>query len=307
MAGMPTHPLHAPVLDWYRHHARDLPWRRPDRTPWGVLVSEVMLQQTPVARVLPAWQAWTERWPSPADLAVEPPGEAIRMWNRLGYPRRALRLHEAATVMVERYAGRVPDQVHQLIALPGVGAYTAAAVASFAFGQRHAVVDTNVRRVLARAVTGTALPAPTLTAAETRLATDLVPPDPDVAVAWAVASMELGALTCTARAPACRQCPVNDLCRWRTLGSPAHDGPPRRGQTYAGTDRYVRGLLLATLRSASGPVSRAELTAGAPDAVLRDPLQRDRCLHTLILDGLVEPVDGDAFALPGHNASTTPA
>src|SRR5664279_62145 len=172
---MPVHPLHEPVLAWYRSKARDLPWRASDRTPWGVLVSEVMLQQTPVVRVLPAWQAWLERWPQPAALAGDDPGEAIRMWGRLGYPRRALRLHRTATTIVERHDGAVPSSLDDLLALPGIGAYTAAAVASFAFGQRHPVVDTNVRRVLARAVTGTAGPARALSAADARLAAALVP------------------------------------------------------------------------------------------------------------------------------------
>ena len=298
MAAMPEHPLHRPVLSWYAVHARELPWREPGCSPWGVLVSEVMLQQTPVVRVLPAWQQWLERWPAPAALAADSPGEAIRLWNRLGYPRRALRLHEAAVAMVERHGGEVPPSVEDLLALPGIGAYTAAAVATFAFGQRHAVVDTNVRRVHARAVTGHQHAAPALTAVESRLAASLVPDDPASAARWAVAGMELGALICTARAPRCGDCPVAGLCRWRLDGSPAHDGPPRRGQTYAGTDRFVRGLILGALRAADHPtVAPSALVAAAPDAVLRDPGQRDRCLDSLVADGLVEPVDG-GYRLP---------
>ncbi len=296
MRAMPAHPLHAPVLGWYDVRARDLPWRRPGCPPWGVFVSEVMLQQTPVARVLPAWTAWMDRWPTPADLAADSPGEAIRRWDRLGYPRRALRLHAAAAAMVERHGGAVPSGHAQLLALPGVGSYTAAAVASFAFGQRHAVVDTNVRRVLARAVTGTALPAPALTAAESRLAEAVLPDAPATAARWGVAVMELGALVCTARGPRCGQCPVRDLCRWQADGAPAATGPPRRGQGYAGTDRLVRGLLLARLRAAPAAVPRGELLAAVPDAALRDPRadphQEQRCLGTLVEDGLVEPVDG---------------
>jgi A/G-specific adenine glycosylase len=257
-----------------------------------------MLQQTPVARVLPAWERWMRRWPDPADLAADAPGEAIRMWERLGYPRRALRLHAAATAVVERHGGRVPSSHADLLALPGVGAYTAAAVASFAFGARHAVVDTNVRRVLARVVTGTRYPAPALTTAETALAERLLPVDPATAARWAVASMELGALVCTARTPRCDACPVAGLCRWRLDGSPEHDGPPRRGQAYEGTDRRVRGLLLAALRAADGPLPLAALEAAAPDAVLRDPLQRARALDGLVADGLVEPLDGPSFRLP---------
>ncbi len=286
------------MLAWYDANARDLPWRASDRTPWGVLVSEIMLQQTPVVRVLPAWQRWMQRWPRPADLAAEAPGEAIRAWERLGYPRRALRLHAAATAIVERHAGEVPDDHAALLALPGIGAYTAAAVASFAFGRRHAVVDTNVRRVLARVVTGTRYPAPALTAAESALAERLVPAEPAVAARWAVASMELGALVCTARAPRCEACPVADLCRWRLAGSPEHDGPPRRGQAYEGTDRYVRGLLLAALRASDTPLPMAALVDAAPDGSLRDPQQRDRALDGLVADGLVEPLPDAFFALP---------
>jgi A/G-specific adenine glycosylase len=263
-----------------------------------VLVSEFMLQQTPVARVLPVWHEWLARWPAPADLAAEPPGEAVRAWGRLGYPRRALRLHRAAQQVVERHGGEVPDDVVALRALDGVGHYTATAVSTFAFGHRHAVVDTNVRRVLARAVEGRALPAPTLTAAEQRLATDLVPADRDTAARWAIAVMELGALVCTARAPRCGDCPVADRCAWRRAGAPAYDGPTRRGQAWAGTDRQVRGRLLAVLREARHPVSDRELRAAVPDDVLRDPRQRDRALASLIEDGLVEPAPG-GYALPG--------
>jgi A/G-specific adenine glycosylase len=296
---MPAHALHSPILTWYAANARDLPWRDPACGPWGVLVSEVMLQQTPVVRVLPVWQDWTTRWPRPADLAIEPPGEAIRHWGRLGYPRRALRLHAAARAIVDRHDGEVPADHELLLALPGIGAYTAAAVASFAFRQRHAVLDTNVRRVLARTVTGTEYPAPSVTAAEARLAASLVPDDAETAATWAVAAMELGALICTARAPRCTDCPVRTRCRWQLDGAPPHAGPPRRGQTYAGTDRYVRGLLLAALRATPGPVPRHALVAAAPDAALRDPGQRDRCLDGLVADGLVEPLSGRRYRLPG--------
>src|SRR3954471_21891162 len=143
-------PLGGEVERWYADNARDLPWRRPDVSPWAVLVSEVMLQQTPAARVIPAWQEWMQRWPTPADLAAQPAGEAVRAWGRLGYPRRALRLHAAAAAIVERFGGEVPESRAELLTLPGVGDYTAAAVASFAFGRREVVLDTNVRRVLAR-------------------------------------------------------------------------------------------------------------------------------------------------------------
>src|SRR5215218_8508734 len=139
---------------WFADAARPLPWRAAEVSPWAVLVSEVMLQQTQVARVVPRWEAWMERWPTPAALAAEPPSEAVRAWDRLGYPRRALWLHRAAVEIVERHGGEVPADLDALLALQGVGPYTARAVAAFAFGLRYPVVDTNTRRVIARAVTG---------------------------------------------------------------------------------------------------------------------------------------------------------
>jgi A/G-specific adenine glycosylase len=286
--------LHVAVLDWYAASARRLPWREPDAGAWAVLVSEFMLQQTPVSRVLPAYTAWLERWPTPAALAAEPPGEAVRAWGRLGYPRRALRLHAAATAIVERHGGVVPAGHADLLALPGVGVYTAAAVASFAYGQRHAVVDTNVRRVFARAVDGVAKPSRSPTRGDLELAESLLPDDPATAARWAVASMELGALVCTARSPRCGACPISGRCAWVLAGRPLYDGPPRRGQTYDGTDRQARGRLLAVLRDATGPVPRHDLDQAWPDAV-----QRERALDGLVSDGLVEPLARDRFALPG--------
>lgn len=285
--------LHGPVLDWYAVHRRDLPWRDPSCSPWGVLVSEIMLQQTPVARVLPVWRRWVELWPTPADLAAAPTGEAVREWGRLGYPRRALRLHAAATAIRDQHSGEVPDDEATLRTLPGIGDYTAAAVAAFAFGRRATVVDTNVRRVHARAVTGAALPAPSLTRAEVGLATELLPEDDEDAATWNVAVMELGALICTARGPRCDICPVSRLCAWRLAGSPPHDGPPRRGQAWEGTDRQCRGRIVQLLREAERPVPGERLRATWPD-----DLQRDRCLDALVADGLVEPLAGDLFRLP---------
>jgi A/G-specific adenine glycosylase len=287
--------LHEPVLAWYDQHARDLPWRRPGTTAWAVLVSEVMLQQTPVERVRPVFEAWLDRWPEPAALAQDTPGEAVRMWGRLGYPRRALRLHAAATACVQQHGGRVPDDVAALRALPGIGEYTAAAVASFAFAQRHVVLDTNVRRVHARVLRGVAFEPPGgTTAAERRAAADVLPEPPGVAARWAVAVMELGALVCTARAPDCARCPVARECSWRLAGQPPWAGPPRRGQSYDGTDRQARGRLLAVLRDAVDVVPAAALDAVWPDAV-----QRARALDGLVADGLVEPLPGSRYRLPG--------
>ncbi len=285
--------LHSTVLDWYEANARDLPWRTPEASPWAVMVSEFMLQQTPVKRVLPAYAAWLERWPIPADLAADAPGEAVRMWGRLGYPRRALRLHAAAVAITAEHGGRVPDDHAALLALPGVGEYTAAAVASFAFRQRHVVLDTNVRRVFARAVEGVEYPAQATTAAERRTATGLLPADTGTAAAWAVGVMELGALVCTARSPGCDGCPLRRHCAWQAAGCPPYQGPPRRGQTYEGTDRQVRGKLLAVLRDAHGEVPQARL-----DAVWPDQVQRARALDSLVADGLVEPVAQGVYRLP---------
>ncbi|WP_033213765.1 A/G-specific adenine glycosylase [Kitasatospora phosalacinea] len=285
--------LHSTVIGWYEAHARDLPWRAPDASPWAVMVSEFMLQQTPVKRVLPAYAAWLERWPTPADLAADAPGEAVRMWGRLGYPRRALRLHGAAVAITERHGGEVPSDHAALLALPGVGEYTAAAVASFAFRQRHAVLDTNVRRVFARAVTGVEYPANATTAAERRTAVELLPATDERAATWAVAVMELGALVCTARGPECAACPLLADCAWQRAGRPPHQGPARRGQTYEGTDRQVRGKLLAVLRDAHGLVAQGQLDVVWPDAV-----QRARALDGLVADGLVEPVGPGTYRLP---------
>ncbi|WP_326549855.1 A/G-specific adenine glycosylase [Micromonospora sp. NBC_01813] len=288
------------AIDWFDDNARDLPWREPTTSPWAILVSEVMLQQTPVVRVLPAWLAWLDRWPDPAALAADSPAEAIRMWNRLGYPRRALRLHECATVLVHRHGGQVPTDLDELLALPGVGTYTARAVAAFAYGQRHPVVDTNVRRLVARAIDGAADAGPATRPADLVATAALLPADPARAARASAAFMELGALVCVARTPRCGGCPMARRCAWRAAGRPAPVGPSRRPQQYAGTDRQVRGLLLAVLRDATGPVPQQRL-----DVVWPDALQRRRALASLIEDGLVEPVAPDdtpptAYALAGQ-------
>jgi A/G-specific adenine glycosylase len=196
--------------------------------------------------------------------------------------------------MVERHGGEVPCTEAELLALPGVGTYTAAAVATFAFGARTTVVDTNVRRVLARVLGAEQYAAASPTRAELTRAAGLVPADPLRARAWSVAVMELGALVCTARTPLCEGCPVADLCEWRVAGRPAYDGPPRRGQAWHGTDRQLRGALLAVLRANRGPVDVVDLEAVSDAAA-----QRDRCLDSLVADGLVEPLDGRRYRLPG--------
>lgn len=282
----------AAVTAWFAAHARPLPWRDPDCTPWGVMVSEFMLQQTPVSRVLPVWSAWLERWPTPAALAAEELGEAIRAWGRLGYPRRAQRLHAAAMLIRDEHGGRVPADLATLRSLPGVGEYTAAAIASFAHGQRHIVLDTNVRRVLARTEAGTEFAPASLSRAERERAEAWLPEGSQEAATWAAASMELGALVCTASNPSCGSCPVKQHCAWLAAGRPAWDGPPRVGQTWAGTDRQCRGVLLAQLRDADEPIPRDLLLA----AWAIDPTQAERALTSLIADGLVR-ADADGVRL----------
>jgi A/G-specific adenine glycosylase len=280
------------IVDWYAGAARDLPWRAPGTDPWAVLVSEVMLQQTPVARVEPVWRAWLARWSTPAALATASPAEVIRAWGKLGYPRRALRLREAAIAITDRHAGVVPAEVGELEALPGVGTYTARAVACFGHGQRQPVVDTNVRRVVARLVHGQDQAAPARAADLADIAA-LAPLDDARAVRFSVAVMELGALVCVAGTPRCGACPVADRCAWRLSGYPASDGPARKVQKFAGTDRQVRGRLLDVLRAAPDPVEPAALAPAWDDAV-----QRSRCLDSLLVDGLVVQTDDGRFSLP---------
>jgi A/G-specific adenine glycosylase len=281
------------AVQWYDENARDLPWRQPGVGAWAILVSEIMLQQTPVVRVLPAWREWLARWPVPAALAADTPAEAIRMWGRLGYPRRALRLRECAVALMDRHGGEVPTDLEELLALPGVGSYTARAIAVFAYGQRHPVVDTNVRRLVSRAVAGQPDAGPATRPADLAATEELLPAEPALAARASAAFMELGALLCTARTPRCGDCPLSSVCAWRATGQPAVPGPSRRPQRYAGTDRQVRGLLLMVLRETVGPVPRERL-----DLVWADDIQRSRALAGLVEDGLVELV-GDACALAG--------
>jgi A/G-specific adenine glycosylase len=269
------------VVDWYHANRRDLPWRRDGFTAWGTLVSEFMLQQTPVSRVIPRLEEWLTRWPTPAALAAVPPGEAVRAWQSLGYPRRALWLHACAVAITENHDGVVPQDVDALLALPGIGDYTARAVAVFAYGNRHPVVDTNIRRVIARAVEGQGEPGPPskrdLAAMES-----LLPEERDAAAAFNAGMMELGALVCVARAPRCDDCPLKDVCAWRLAGYPEYAGPRKALQKkFEGSDRQVRGLIMAELRASHIPVSSAEI-----EGIWRDAEQRDRALAGLIADGL---------------------
>lgn len=306
----------APTLNaWFAREARDLPWRDPETSAWAVLVSEFMLQQTQVDRVLPRWLAWMERWPTPSALAAEAPGEAVRAWDRLGYPRRALWLHRAAVEITERHGDRVPADVDALLALTGVGPYTARAVATFAFGERHPVVDTNTRRVIARLVHGRA-------AAGMPAARDLddmevlLPADRAEAAVFNAAAMELGAIVCTARAPRCDVCPLAAWCEWRGSGYPDNAPAKRPRQAkFEGSDRQARGRVMAALRAAHGAVRREDALAAAqpaPEAPQgspgrgvsevsevsqQDAAQATRALESLIADGLIVAT-GDELRLP---------
>jgi A/G-specific adenine glycosylase len=284
------------LVEWYRANARDLPWRRPGTTAWGVLLSEVMSQQTPVARVAPIWEEWLRRWPDPASFAAAGADEVLRAWGTLGYPRRALRLLECARTIVAKHDGEVPDDVDALLALPGVGDYTARAIACFHFGQNVPVVDTNVRRVHERLIEGNFLQPPAAKAELKKVAALL--PDDGTGPTVSVAVMELGATVCTARSPECEVCPVRAHCAWQAAGRPAPSAEDaaaakKRVQKFVGTDRQVRGKIMAVLRSASEPVDM-----GAIDAVWPDASQRSRALFSLIEDGLAEQNEDGRFHLP---------
>lgn len=286
----------ADLIIWFERCARDLPWRGGQTDGWGVLVSEIMLQQTPVNRVRPIWEAWLARWPRPSALAAASQAEVLRAWGKLGYPRRALRLHEAATVIANDHDDTVPSDVDTLLALPGIGTYTARAVAAFAYGKRAPVVDTNVRRVVARHVHGAGDAGPASAKRDLADVEALLPGDDRSAATMSAALMELGQTVCTVKSPTCQSCPVSQSCAWQHAGRPAYAGPPKKVQRFAGTDRQVRGKLLDVLRAAQGPVSRARL-----DAVWDDAGQRDRCLDSLLVDGLLEQTDDGRFALPGEH------
>lgn len=281
--------LHQPVLTWYKENKRDLPWR--DSDPWGVLVSEIMLQQTPVARVLPIYIQWMKRWPTAASLARATPAEVITAWGRLGYPRRALRLHECAKVITNQYQGIVPNTEQELRALPGIGEYTSAALIAFAFNGRSLVLDINIRRLFSRVIDGVEVPKAALTKSE-RVAREVLIPEKNAHI-WAAATMELGALICTAKKPQCGQCPLASQCKWRSLDYPLSD-QPKRTQTWHGTDRQCRGVIVQALRENS-VLQKKEIM------LLWDvPSQVEKALLTLLEDGLVVSVKGQRFSLPHH-------
>ena len=302
---------------WWELNARDLPWRFGRTTPWGVMVSEVMSQQTQMSRVVPYWESWMAVWPDAAALAEASTAEVITAWGRLGYPRRALRLQECARVVAEEYANELPHTYEELVALPGVGDYTASAVPSFAFGERVAVIDTNIRRVLSRVFLGVESRGGAASRAERELAWCVLPeemPERDasgLSVIWNQAVMELGATVCTAKAPQCGDCPLRDECAFLAAGLPGlGERRTRPRQRFQGTDRQVRGIILNALRQAAAQAARGvadgRLETGAPGAVPRsqieqlwpDHVQLDACIASLDEDGLLDMLPDGSLRLP---------
>ena len=264
------------ILDWFDQNQRDLPWRKTNA--WGVMVSEFMLQQTPVNRVLPKWHEWMERWPDPAALAEAKKSDVISAWGRLGYPRRALRLYESAKLISSEHGNRVPREVEVLLSLPGVGDYTAAAIAAFAYGDSTLVLDVNIRRFFARMYDGVEHPTASLSRYERKIRAELIPQD---GAKWAAATMEFGALVCTARSPLCNQCPVKALCAWAKAGFPREEVKSKT-QAWHGTDRKCRGTVVQALRE------NLKLTPSALKKLWDDDAQVEKALKTLLADGLIE-------------------
>ena len=275
------------ALDWFKTNQRDLPWRKTD--PWGVLVSEIMLQQTPVKRVLPVYEEWMKRWPTPSDLASATKSEVIVAWGRLGYPRRALRLHQCAQVISENHGGEVPNTVIELRSLPGIGEYTAAAIVAFAFHQPSLVLDVNIRRFFCRVIDGIEIPKPSITKAERLDRAALIPTSE--ANVWAAATMELGALICTSQKPQCHICPVADLCRWKSLGFP-ESLMVKKVQAWHGTDRQCRGVIVQALRE-SKSLSTEDISK-----LWQVPSQIEKAIETLLKDGLIAEHGKSRYSLP---------
>lgn len=285
--------LAEPVISWFASEQRDLPWRREGFTPWGQLVAEFMLQQTQVDRVIPRLQLWLERWPTPGDLAIDSPAEAIRLWDRLGYPRRALWLHRAAVEIVERFGGEVPPSVDDLLTLTGVGDYTARAVAVFAFGQHHPVVDTNTRRVIARAVEGLSAAAAPNTARDLAMMDALLPADPHESVDFNAGMMELGAIICTAKKPRCDECPIVQECAWANAGFIDNSPARRKAQAkFEGSDRQARGQMMVELREHGSATTERLLS------LVDDPARGHRALESLARDQLIVAKTDSSWQLP---------
>ncbi|MFD0704283.1 A/G-specific adenine glycosylase [Alloscardovia venturai] len=286
---------HDALAPWWADHARDFPWRFGRTDAWGVLLSEVMSQQTPMTRVLPYWQSWMAVWSSPDKLAEATAAEVISAWGTLGYPRRALRLRECAQEIVARFGGRVPDTYEELVSLPGIGDYTACAVMAFAYGKRVPVVDTNIRRVLSRAIGGAESLGGAANASERKLAENALPRDARMSVIWNQATMELGATVCTAKSPACDECPLRSECKFAQAGWPGlGQKRTRPRQTFTGTNRQVRGKILKALRHAD----EHHLSYDEISQVWADSVQLDACIASLDEDGLIEIREDHSLTLP---------
>jgi len=279
----------ASVLAWGAPRLRDLPWRR-TRDPWAVLVSEVMLQQTQVARVIPKWEAFLVRFPDAGVCAAAPLGDVLREWQGLGYPRRARNLHETARRVTE--LGSFPRDLEGLLTLPGVGQYTARALMAFAFELDAAVADTNIARLYAR-VAGRRLTPKRLQA----MADDACPTGE--AWAWNQCLMDLGAELCRPVNPRCDECPVAALCAWHNSQRTGGDGDPAIGSSgvstrqgrFEGSDREARGRLMKAL--SRGQVSRSSVV----DVMQRSPETASRLLADLVGEGLCQTV-GTVVRLP---------
>lgn len=275
--------LAAALLAWGRTELRDTPWRR-TRDPWRVLVSETMLQQTQVDRVVPRYEAFVASFGDPAACAAAPRSAVVRAWEGLGYNRRAVALHRTATIVVEEHGGRVPRSLDDLLALPGVGPYTARAVRVFAHGLPDAVVDVNVARVLRRAVAGGTL-APAATQALADVLVDRL--DDGDAWTWNQAVMELGARHCRRRSPRCATCPLLAGCAWAGDGDDPAAGVGSVQSRFDGSDRQGRGRIVAAARR--GPVAVAEL---ATVTGWVDDARTGAVVASLVADGLVTVADG---------------
>ena len=261
------------LLAWSERTRRDLPWRR-TRDPWAILVSELMLQQTQVPRVVPKYEAFLGRFPTATACAAAPAAAVIESWQGLGYNRRAVNLHRAATVVAEEHGGVLPSDLDGLLALPGIGPYTARAILVFAHERDVGVVDTNVARILAR------WDGVDLSPKELQGVADRHVPAGE-AWAWNQAMFDLGATICRARSVACEACPVASACAWRGLGEDPARAVAKQSK-FEGSDRQGRGRLVDALRE--GPVADADLAPvmGWPD----DEARALRVAATLVDDGL---------------------
>ncbi len=284
MRALSKQSLASKLINWFDKNKRDLPWR--NSTPWGVFVSEFMLQQTPVSRVLPIWEEWMRRWPTPGDLAREPKSEVIKAWGRLGYPRRALRLHESAKVIYQEHGNQVPRFREELLALPGVGDYTASAIAAFAYGESTLVLDVNIRRFFGRYFEGLQFPSNSPSLVEKKLRSELIPSLRGDT--WAAATMEFGALICTSRSPKCDQCFLAKDCAWRAAGYPEME--IKRQAKFEGSDRQCRGVVMKVLKERDRATKTLLMKSWPHES------QLEMALKTLIADGLIEAT-GKSFKL----------